>query len=462
MTADTSAPASHAHDDGLPVPQRYRAIAAVIIAIILVVLDGAIANVALPTLATSLKVDASVSVWVVTAYQVALVLGLLPCAALGESYGYRRVFVIGVAIFTLASALCAMSPSLPFLVAARFLQGLGGTASMSLSVALLRFSVPHHQLGPILGWNAMAIALSAAAGPTIGAAILSISSWPWLFAVNLPIGALVLFASRYLPDHVGTGRPLDLISVGLNALIFAPLVIAVEFILTQPWIAAGLFVLACVSLVALLSREMPQKAPLIPIDLLRERSFRISAIASVFCFTGQMAGLVSLPFYLQHGLGLDAFWTGLYMTPWPLTVAISGPVSGRLSNRISTGWLCAAGCTCLALGLLLASLWPLHGSANMLIPFTIISGLGFGFFQVPNNRNMLLSAPKERSGAAGGLQGTARLTGQTMGAVMMTLLFALLGDTAPRIGLGIAAAFALIGGLVSVMRAGSIVSVKPK
>jgi len=179
------------------------AVGCVLAAIVLVVLDAAIANVALPTIAQSLHVRPAGSIWVVTAYQMALVMALLPCAALGESLGYRRVYTAGVALFVAASALCALSPSLPWLAAARFIQGIGGSAVMSLGIALLRFVVPHQRLGAAIGWNALTVALSSAAGPTIGAAILSVSSWHWLFAVNIPVGAVVLFATRAMPPVAG-------------------------------------------------------------------------------------------------------------------------------------------------------------------------------------------------------------------------------------------------------------------
>jgi DHA2 family multidrug resistance protein-like MFS transporter len=437
-----------------PTP-RAAAIAAILAAVVLVVLDSAIANVALPTIARSLHVAPSLSIWVVTSYQTALVMALLPCAALGESYGYRRVFTLGVAVFTAASALCAFSPSLAWLAAARFVQGFGGAAIMALGLALLRFTVPQRLLGAAIGWNALAVALSSAAGPTIGAAILSAASWPWLFAVNLPLGAAVLAATRALPRVAGTRRRLDLVSVALNAGAFAALVVGADFLTSRPALAGALIAGALAAFAALVRREMPQAAPLIPLDLLRSASFRMSVIASVCCFSGQTAAMVALPFYLQHGLGQTAFMTGLYMTPWPLTVAVAAPLAGRLANRVATAWLCAAGATCLAAGLAAASIWQLHAGPVPLVPMTMLCGLGFGLFQVPNNRNMLLAAPRERSGAAGGMQGTARLAGQTAGAVLMTLLFTITtAGMAPRIGLGIAAVLALAAGVVSALRTG--------
>ena len=430
--------------------RRTAAIASVLAAMVLVVLDAAIANVALPSIARSLQVTPGMSVWIVTSYQAALLMALLPCAALGESLGYRRVFTLGVAVFIGASSLCAVSPTLPWLVAARFLQGLGGAAVLALGVALLRLVVPSEQLGAAIGWNALAVALSSAAGPAFGAAILSVSGWPWLFAVNLPLGVFVLLATRALPIVDGTARILDFFSVALNAGAFASLVIGAELLPSTPVLAAVLFAVAASFLLALLRRERPKEAPLVPLDLLRKDSFLISVIASVFCFAGVAAAMVALPFYLQHELGQGILITGLYMTPWPLTAALAAPLAGRLVNRVSTACLCFVGAACLSIGLLAAALWPMQGHPLLLIPITMLCGLGFGLFQVPNNRNMFLSAPPDRSGAAGGMQGTARLVGQTSGAIIMTFLFTLSSiDAAPGIGLGIAAALAMAAGLVS-------------
>lgn len=452
---DALAPAQDDHAVGLQGWRRTISIACTLGTLVLVVLDAAIANVALPTIAQSLHVNPAEAVRVITAYQMALVMALLPAAALGESLGHRRVFVAGVALFTAASALCAVAPSLDWLVVARFIQGFGGAAIMAIGIALVRDTVAHHQLAAAIGWNALTGALSNAAGPTIGALILSFASWPWLFAVNLPIGVAALAASGALPYIAGTARRIDLISVVLNAIGFAALVIGAELVPTDPKLAVAAFAISAVGFVALVRREMPVEAPLIPLDLLRVSSFRVSVIASVMCFAGQSVAMVALPFYLQHELHQSTLATGLFITPWPLTVALMAPLASRLTSRVPTGWLCAVGGAVLAVGLTTAALWPFHGSALPLIPIICVCGIGFGLFQVPNNHNMFMSAPRARSGAAGGMQGTARLSGQTTGAVIMTLLFALTSiGTAPKIGLGIGAALALGAGLVSVLRAG--------
>ena len=438
--------------DGLPVPRRFMAVFALLTAIVLAVLDGAIANVALPTMATALQVSPAASIWIVSGYQLALVVSLLPFSALGESIGYRRVFTGGVLAFTVASCLCAIAPNLPVLVAARVLQGFGGAAIMGMLAGLLRYTYPQRLLGTAIGWNALAVALGSAVGPTLGAAILAVASWPWLFAINIPIGALVLLAARALPESEPHRRPVDTVSVGLNALFFAPLILGVDRLTEAPVLAGLLLAVAAIALVLLVRREAPRPAPLIPLDLLRRPPIRLSVIASVCVFAAQMLAFVGLPFYLQHGLGRDPFTAGLLLTPWPLAVMVAAPLSGRLSNRVSTGTLCAAGAATLAVGLGLAAAWPLGRSVLPLIGFNALSGLGFGFFQTPNNRNMLLSAPRERSGAAGGMQSTARLFGQTNGAVITALLYSFVGGDAPRVALAIAAVLALAAGLVSTLR----------
>lgn len=443
-------------ETGLIGLKRTGAIACVLAALVLVVLDATLASFALPAIASSLQVAPAAALRVVTAYQMALVMTLLPCAILGESLGYRRVYAAGVALFVAASALCAFAPSLPFLVAARFIQGLGGAAIMSLGVALLRFVVPKRELGAAIAWNTLAVALSSAAGPTLAALVLSNASWHWLFAANLPFGVLVLFATRALPHVPGSGHPLDAVSMMLNAAAFGALVIGALLIPDRSVLGGCLLAAAALASFVLVRRELPRPLPMVPLDLLRHGSFRVSVIASVCCFIGQSAAMVSLPFYLQHGLQQNVLQTGWLMTPWPLAVALMAPVAGRLADRISGAWLCALGGTMLALGLSATAWWPLRGDPLLLVPFVALSGAGFGLFQVANNRSLFLSAPRSRSAAAGGMQSMARLMGQTAGAVIMTMVFTMTSIAlAPQVGLGAAAVLALLAGMISLLRVGA-------
>src|SRR6185312_15521173 len=226
---DTDAHSSPETPDGLPVPRRYWSVAAIWLAMTMSVLDGAIANVALPTIAGELHASAASSIWIVNAYQLAITVTLLPLAALGDRLGYRRVYMVGLAVFTAGSLGCALSHTLAALTAARVLQGLGAGGIMSINAALVRFTYPKKLLGRAMGLNALVISVSAAIGPTVAAAILSHWSWEWLFAINVPIGVLAIaIGLSALPVTVGSTRRFDWISAVLNALTFGFLITGAE------------------------------------------------------------------------------------------------------------------------------------------------------------------------------------------------------------------------------------------
>ncbi len=451
MSLASTAPISQ---DGPASPRQYMAIALILLSAVLVVLDGAIANVALPSIALSLHVQAGSTVWVVSAYQLAVLVALLPCGALGEVYGARRVFLIGVALFTAASAACAFAGDLSLLILARFAQGLGAGAIMALAMMNLRSALPQHMLGPIIGVNAMVIAISSAAGPGIAGAILSVTTWPWLFAVNIPIGIIVLLSGGLLEKMQGTKRKLNIKALLANTSMFILFFCGTDRIATAPASGTVLIAASVACLVVLLRLERKSDAPIIPTDLLAAPAFRVAVIASISCFCGQMLSYIALPFYLQHRLHMTPVLAGLYMMPWPVATAIIAPFSGRLANRVKTAWLCATGGALLAVGLLVAVLCPPDPRGIAFLVGTVIAGLGFGLFQTPNNRILLLSAPKARSGAAGAMQGTARLLGQTLGGISMSLIFATLPlSAALEFAVVLSAACAAIASLVSLSRA---------
>lgn len=450
----TAAPPARRRQASASGAHRSAAIFAVLSAMSLVVLDAGVANIALPSLSRSLDVAPSAAILVVTAYQAGLVMALLPAGALGERFGHARIFAIGVMVFAAASLLCATAPSLPWLIAARWVQGLGGAAVMALGVALLRFAVSTDRLGSAIGWNALTVALSSAAAPSIGAFILSMADWRAIFAVNLPLAAATLFCARALPKTPRNATSPRLADMALNAAGFGLFVLSAECAPRHAPTSALLIVASACAFAVLIAHQRREAEPLIPLDLLARRSFALSVAASVCCFAGQSIGLVALPFLLQQELAQTPLAAGLYITTWPLSVAATASIAGRLSDRISTAWLCAAGGVCLATGLAGMAALPLDSRPALLIPYLALAGVGFGLFQTPNNRNMFLSAPASRSGAAGGVQGTARVTGQTLGALVMSALFSLtLVEGSPRTGLAIAAALALTAGAISLHRA---------
>jgi DHA2 family multidrug resistance protein-like MFS transporter len=453
-TVEAAAPPRPAEDNGLPVGRRRLALTALYSALVLVVVDGAVVNVALPTIGQALRVGSAASVAVATSYQLAVVISLLPFAALGESIGPRRVFIGGAALFIAASGFCAAAPTLGVLIAARFLQGFGGGAIMALSAMLLRFTMPKDRLAHAIGWNAVAVALAGAAGPSIGALILSVASWPWLFAVNLPIGVLALVAARALPAVPGSGHRVDAISAAASAGLFTLFFVGAGRIAEQPLLGLGLILAAALCLIGLVRRERGHAAPLVPVDLFAERAFRRTVLASGATFCAQMMSGIALPFHLQRALGASVLATGVYMSAWPIAIVASASFSGRLAGRAPAPALCAVGTSVLAFALLLSGLAPTAAGVAPILALMALAGLGFGVFQPANNRLLLLSAPKSRSGAAGGVQATTRLVGQTLGATAMTALFQLApGDVAPRLGLVVSAGFALLAAIIGAVNA---------
>lgn len=411
--------------EGLPIPRRYWSMLAIWIALTMAVLDGAIANVALPTIARELAAAPDQAVWVVNGFQLAVLVSLLPLAALGERIGYRRVFLAGVVLFTLASLACALSATLTALIANRALQGLGAAGIMSVNGALLRYSVPYDRLGRSVGLNALVVSAAAAFGPTVASAILAVGPWQWLFAVNVPIGIVCVFVGRAaLPVSPRQGA-LDLPSTLLNVATFGLGFIGIDELTRggNAWLGAAEIALAALAAAALILRSRRQARPLIPIDLLRNKVFTLSVLTSIGSFSAQMLAFVSLPFYLQGVLHRSQVETGLLMTPWPLAAGLAATVAGRAADRYPAAILSGAGLGLMAIGLASLALLPADANAAAIIWRMALCGLGFGFYQSPNNRTMLAAAPMERSGAAGGMLATARLTGQTAGATLAAISF---------------------------------------
>ncbi len=439
--------------EGLPVPERYWSALAIWLALTMAVLDGAIANVALPTIARELSADPAYSVWVVNGYQLAIVVSLLPLAALGEIVGYRRIFLVGVVAFTAGSAACALSQNMTMLIGMRVLQGLGAAGIMSVNGALLRFTYPSRELGRGVGLNALVVSAAAALGPTIASGILSVGPWEWLFGVNVPIGIATFMIGRTsLPASPRRGK-FDLVSTSLNVLTFGLAFTGVDALTRGGSATVGIAELVLAMLVgsALAVRSSRQPQPLVPIDLLRNKLFTMTVLTSIASFTAQMLIYVSLPFYLQGALHRGQVETGLLMTPWPVAAGLAATVAGRLVDRYPAAILSTAGLGLLAIGLFAMGLSPARASAPAIAALMAVGGLGFGFFQSPNNRTMLSTAPLARSGAAGGMLATARLTGQSIGATLAAIILHFAGS-AELTAASVAGCFALAGALASVSR----------
>ena len=440
--------------DGLAVPRRHWASLAMGFGITLAVLDASIANVALPTIARDLGATPADAIWVVNGYQLVVMVLLLPLAAAGELVGYRKIYSLGLGLFTIASVLCAFAPDLQTLVLARVVQGIGAAGIMSVNSALVRFTYPRHLLGRGIGITALVVAVSSAAGPTVASAILSVADWPWLFLVNLPVGLVALAACRFLPQSPLGGHSFDFTSAVLSALTFGLLILAIDGLghgVSGLWVAAEV-VVSLVAGVCLVQRQLSRPHPLLPVDLLRRPIFALSLGTSIFAFMAQVLAYVALPFHLQDAMGRDPVSTGLLMTPWPLATALAAPIAGRLADRYPAGVLGGIGLVIFSAGLGLLAALPVEASNQDIIVRMVICGLGFGLFQSPNNRTIIGSTPPERSGGASGMLGTARLLGQTTGAALVAVAFMVAPAEGTQASLAAGCAVALLAACVSCLR----------
>lgn len=441
--------------------RKYTGIIAILIVLVMTVLDVTVVNVALPVLADKFGISDSLTVWIVTIYQLLITMLILPLSSIGDLFSYRRTFLTGVVVFTIASALCAASRSFVMILTARAIQGIGAACVMSVNIALTRLIYPRNILGRGLALNGMVVASATAAGPTIAGALLSIASWQWLFLINVPFGIIALFIGRrflpHNPERTDRER-FDKVSAAANALMFGLLFLALGGYTGNRDELRMLIMLATAVVVGIyyVRLQRGHTAPMLPVDLFGIRIYTLSIITSVCSFIAQMLAMVSLPFILLNSYGFTSIATGLLMTPWPLATMIISPLAARFVERHNAGATAAAGMVVFATGLMLLILMPEDGVTEWsIVWYMAVCGIGYGMFQTPNNIIMVSSTPVSRTGGAGGLQSTARLVGQTLGATLVTIVFAIdTGTTSARVHtcLWISMVFAISAGIFSISR----------
>lgn len=444
--------------------RNYAAIVAILLVLVMTVLDVTVVNVALPVLAVKFGVSDSYTVWIITVYQLVITMLLLPLSSVGDLYSYRRTFLTGVVIFTLASVLCAVSNSFAMIIVSRALQGIGAASVMGVNIALTRLIYPREVLGRGLALNAMVIAIATAAGPTIAGAILSMVSWHWLFLINLPFGIAAFFIGRKLlpANPPKPDKPkFDWVSAAENTVVFGLIFYSLgsfarkgDFVVCLTLLLAGIVVG-----VFYVRRQLSRPAPMLPVDLFRIRLYSLSIITSICSFIAQNVAMIALPFLFLNSFGFSAITTGMLMTPWPLATMVVAPLAARFVERHNPGATAAAGMGVYAAGILLLLLLPGKGVSVWNIAWRMaVCGVGFGMFQTPNNIVMVIATPVHRTGGAGGMQSTARLVGQTLGATIVTVVFALIASPVDSVTtcLCLALGMAIVAGAVSLSRCGRL------
>jgi DHA2 family multidrug resistance protein-like MFS transporter len=338
---------------------------------------------------------------------------------------------------------------------ARVLQGLGASGILSVNTALVGLVYPGRLQGRGFGYNALVVATAFTLGPTIASGILAIGPWSWLFAVNLPFGLVaMLIGLKTLPRAPRATHGFDFSGAFLTASCLGLFVLGIGS--TAHHARRGLVSIELASALllgwVLIRRLADNPAPVLPIDLFRKPLFALSAATAICSFAVQGVAFVSLPFYFEDILGRSQGETGFFMTPWPLAVAIMAPIAGRLSDRHPAGILGGLGLALLGVGMALLAMLPASPDVTDIVWRMAICGCGFGFFQAPNMKALMSSAPTDRSGSASGIVATARLTGQTVGAALAALCFGLAGREGATLALALGTGFAAVGCVMSVLR----------
>jgi len=436
---------------GLQGTRRYVAIAAVSLGTILTTISGSIVNVALPTLARDLHVEPSAAVLVVTVYQLVLMMALLPFSALGDRIGHRTIYQYGQIIFVLASLLSFFARSLPFLLVVRAFQALGAAAAMSVSSALIRRIYTASRLGRGLAFNTVMAASFASLAPSVGGAILTVARWPWLFAALVPFALLsIVVGRRALPEPVSRNDPYDVLGAVMCAGTFGFAITGLESTLhgNSPVISMALVVLGVAIGIIFVRRELGESHPVLPVDLLRRTDIALPAMGLLAAFLASMIIMLTLPFRMQQGFHFTPAEAGALLAPWPLVSLFVAPTAGMLSDRVPAGLLGGIGMTIAITGIINLAFLPVSPSHFDMIWRIALCGLGFGMFYSPNSRQIIASAPIERTAAAGALATTLRGAGQTLGATTVAALLAAGVGIGPIPAL-IAAALSIVAGTCS-------------
>jgi len=423
-------------DPGLEHANKWAVLAIVAVGIFMATLDTSIVNISLPTIAHYFGVALSGAIeWVIIAYLVVIAGVLLTIGRLADMIGRKPIWVAGLVIFTVGSAISGAAPSLGLLIAARALQGLGGALLMSISPAMLTNAFPARERGRALGLNAVVVALGVSVGPTLGGIITEHLTWRWIFYVNVPIGVIGFVASmRVLTEHMRWGRgrfdPLGavLLAIGLVALTMG-LSFGQEWGWTSPLLLSTL-VVGIIALLALVVVERRVSDPIIDLALLRGRVFLSANASLILSFLALFAVSFMLPFYLEELRGFSTEQAGLLLTPLPLTIAFLAPFSGMLADRIGTRWLAAGGLAVACLGLVLISQLNAQSSVWDIVWPLVVTGAGQAMFQSPNNSALLGAAPRGQQGSASGFLATGRVVGQSLSVALAGAIFAGLGGAA--------------------------------
>ncbi len=390
-------------------------------------IDGSIVNIALPTLDDKLHTHFSTVQWVVVSYLLVITSLMLGVARLGDMFGKKRLYQPGMVLFTSASVLCGLAPSIGFLIAFRAIQGIGAALIMALGMAIVTESFPPTERGRALGISGTVVSLGISLGPTLGGLLLGTVGWRAIFLVNLPVGILgVYLVGRFVPDtRPPGGQRFDFAGALIMLATLTAFALALTFGPTTGWSdpkIIGLFAAAVIGLILFMTIEQRLDQPMIDLSLFHDVLFSISLLTGFMVFI-IIAGLFVLPFYLEQVKGLSTMQIGLYLTVFPAALGLTAPVAGSLSDRYGSRGIAVIGLIVVAVGCWGVSNLDASTSTIGYILRVLPLGFGAGLFQSPNNSAIMGSAPRERLGVASGLMAISRTLGQMTGIAVIGAVF---------------------------------------
>jgi EmrB/QacA subfamily drug resistance transporter len=407
----------------------------VAIGVFMATLDASIVNISLPKISASFHVPLNGAVeWVIIAYLIVIASILLTLGRLADMTGRKLLWALGLTIFTTSSALCGAAPSLMLLIVFRALQGIGGAMIMAISPAMLTRAFPTTERGRALGLNALVVAAGTSAGPTLGGIITQAFTWRWIFYVNVPIGIIGIIATlRLLTErmHLRSGEQrFDPIGAVLLSAAMICLMLGLSFGQELGWHSSPIFALFGASVVlfaAFFITETRVAEPIVDLSLFRNRLFAAAIFSSFLSFLALFAVTFLMPFYLEQLRGFPADQAGFLLTPVPLTISLVAPLSGFLSDRFGSQVLSSLGLAIGSVGLwFLSNLTPQASLVAIIWPL-VVTGLGQGLFQSPNNSAIMGSVPRHRLGIASGFLATVRVVGQSLSVAVAGAIFTSLG-----------------------------------
>jgi EmrB/QacA subfamily drug resistance transporter len=399
------------------------------VALFMTTLDNLVVTTALPVIRHDLHAGLSGLEWTVNAYTLTFAVLLITGAALGDRFGRRRMFVIGLGLFTLASAAAALAPSIDVLIAARAAQGVGGAIVTPLTLTILSAAVPAERRGLVLGaWGGIS-GLAVAIGPLVGGAVVEGISWQWIFWLNVPIGlALIPLAALRLRESHGPNKALDLPGLGLASVGLLGIVWGLVRGNEVGWASGeivGTLIGGMLLLILFVLWELRAPAPMLPLRFFRNRTFSAANGASFLMFFGMFGSIFLLIQFFQTIQGYSPLQSGLRVLPWTLMPIVVSPIAGALSDRIGGGRLMAAGLAMQATGLawIATVSSPTVPYSDLVAPF-VLSGAGMSLYFAPV-ANVLLAAvrPKEEGQASGALNSIRELGG-VFGVAVLAAIFA--------------------------------------